>query len=306
MKIEDVGEFGLIERIKRILGEETIGDDTAPLKLGETTLLLTTDALNEGVHFLSSFPPEAVGWKAVSVNVSDIVASGGLPEVLLVSLNLPPKTELSYVERLYEGMKRACKFYNCRIVGGNIAKLERISISLFALGKTERFVPRSGAKPGETLFVSGTLGDSRAGLELLLMKKESYEPFELALIERHLRPTARIDYARHVSKYASASTDVSDGLLSDALHISERSSVRININTKNLPISRELQLFCKKYKKDPVEYALLGGEDYQLLFTHKRENWNPYLDMTPIGEVEEGKGVFVDGKPASEEGWRHF
>ncbi|GAB6065644.1 thiamine-phosphate kinase [Aquifex pyrophilus] len=306
MRIKEVGEFGLIERLKNVLSAEIIGDDTAPVKHGKSTLLLTTDTMTEGVHFLREYLPEAIGWKAVSVNVSDVVANGGYPKWILVSLNVPEELELTYVERIYAGMKRACTFYNCEILGGNISKLEKVSISLFLVGEAERFVGRKGARPGDSLFVSGTLGDSRAGLELILMNKKEYEPFELALIERHLRPTARIDYVKHIQKYANASMDISDGLLSDAWHLSERSKVRLNINTEKLPLSRELKLFCEKYKKNPLEYALIGGEDYQLLFTHPKSSWNPFLDMTEIGSVEEGEGVYVDGKLTKPKGWKHF
>ncbi|MDQ7083134.1 MAG: thiamine-phosphate kinase [Aquificota bacterium] len=267
-------------------------------------LLLTTDLMLEGVHFLRRYPPEAVGWKAISVNVSDMVGNGGTPEWALVSLMLPD-VEVSLVERIYEGIKRACDFYGCEVVGGNVSRAERIGVDVFLVGRSERAVGRGGAKPGDSLFVSGTLGDSRAGLELLKMEKESYEDFELTLIERHLRPTARIDYLRHIQKYTNASMDISDGLVADALHISKRSGVRIDIESSKLPLSEELKRFCDKYRKDPKEYALLGGEDYQLLFTHPRERWNPFLDMSEIGTLSEGEGVFVDGK-AVEGGYRHF
>jgi len=304
MRISDIGEFGLIERIKSILGSEAIGDDCAHIKFGEIYLLLTTDLLLEDVHFLRRYPPEAVGWKSISVNVSDVVGNAGQPKWILVSLMLPD-LELSYVERLYEGIKRACEFYRCEVVGGNISRSEKVGIDIFLVGTSEKPVGRRGAKPGDALFVSGTLGDSRAGLELLKMDLKSYEDFELSLIERHLRPTARIDYVKHVRKYANASIDISDGLVADAYHISERSGVRIDIDTSKLPISKELRKFCEKYGKDPLDYALFGGEDYQLLFTHPVQRWNPFLDMTQIGEISEGRGVFVDGKKI-EGGYRHF
>ncbi len=303
-RLSDIGEFGLIERLKKILRSEVIGDDCALLELCGENLLLTTDLMLEDVHFLRRYPPEAVGWKAISVNVSDVVGNGGTPEWALISLMLPD-VEVSLVERMYEGIKRACDFYGCRVVGGNISRADRIGIDIFLVGKSKRAVGRGGAKPGDSLFVSGTLGDSRAGLELLKMDKESYEDFELALIERHLRPTARIDYVKHIQKYANASMDISDGLVADALHISERSGVRIDIESSKLPISDELKRFCDKYRKDPKEYALYGGEDYQLLFTHPRERWNPFMDMSEIGTLSEGEGVFVDGK-AMEGGYRHF
>ncbi len=304
MRISEIGEFGLIERIKKILGSDLIGDDCAHLKLSGENLLLTTDILLEDIHFLRRYLPEAIGWKAISVNVSDVVGNGGEPKWALVSLMLPD-LEVSYVERLYEGIKRACQFYRCEVVGGNISRSEKIGIDVFLIGLSSNPVGRTKAKPGDSLFVSGTLGDSRAGLELLKMNKKDYEDFELSLIERHLRPTARVDYIKHIQKYANASMDISDGLIADASHISERSKVRIEIDASKIPLSNELKMFCEKYGKDPLDYALYGGEDYQLLFTHPKERWNPFLDMTEIGYVSEGEGVHVNGKKV-EGGYRHF
>lgn len=304
MRVSDLGEFGLIRKIGELLGER-FDDDCAGVKFEGVELLLTVDSLVEGVHFLKSYPPEAVGWKAVSVNVSDVAASGGLPKWVLVSLVLPKDTEVEYVERLYMGIKKACKFYGCRVVGGNLSRGENLVVDVSVVGETKRRIKRKGAKPGEVLFVSGTLGDSRAGLELLLMERRNYEDFELRLIERHLRPTARVDYVAHLQKYASASVDISDGLVADAGHLAEASGVKVEIDTKKIPVSKELAEFCKRHGKDPVEYALFGGEDYQLLFTQKETNWNPFMDMTPIGSVAEGEGVFVDGKKV-EGGYTHF
>ena len=191
-------------------------------------------------------------------------------------------------------------------MGGNLAKSEKISIDVFMMGKAERFVSRAGARPGDKLYVSGTLGDAKAGLELLLFEKKHYEEFELKLIERHTRPTARIDYIKHISKYANACIDLSDGLSSDAWHISNMSRVRLSIKKDKIPISQELYLFCKKHGKDPTQYALSGGEDYQLLFTHPKDRYNPFLDMTIIGDVEEGTGVYLNGELMHPEGFDHF
>ena len=304
MRVSDLGEFGLIRRIGDVLGEDLI-DDCAKVIVGDKILLLTVDILLEGVHFLRRYPPEAVGWKAISVNVSDVVGNGGLPRWALVSLIVPSDLEVEYVDRLYTGIKEACRFYGCKVVGGNLSRGERIGVDVFLVGEGERPLGRSGASPGDLLFVSGTLGDSRAGLDLILMERKNYEDFELRLIERHVRPTARIDYVKHLQKYATASMDVSDGLVADASHIAEASRVRINIESAKVPISRELAAFCRKHGKDPLEYALFGGEDYQVLFTHPRERWNPFMDMTPIGSVSEGSGVYVDGRKV-EGGYTHF
>ncbi len=305
MRISDLGEFGLIEKLKSILKSEKIGDDCAHVKLGEEYLLLTTDLMLESVHFLLGYPPEAVGWKAISVNVSDVVGNAGEPRWALISLMLPD-LEVDYVERLYGGVQKACEFYGCEVVGGNVSKSERLGIDVFLVGTSRRPVGRGGAKPGDSIFVSGTLGDSKAGLELLKMNKDTYESFELALIERHIRPTARTDYVKHIQKYANASMDISDGLVADAWHLSKRSGVRIEIDSSKLPLSKELLRFCEKYGKDPKDYALFGGEDYQILFTHPRERWNPFMDMTEIGIVSEGEGVYVDGERMEPKGYRHF
>ncbi len=305
MRISQIGEFGLIERIREILRSEHIGDDCAHLPLDGRNLLLTTDILLEDVHFLRSAPPEALGWKAVSVNVSDVAASGGRPLWLLISLILPD-VEISFVEGLYRGIRDACGFYRCEVVGGNVSRGERIGIDVFLLGESPRPVGRDGARPGDSLFVSGTLGDSRAGLELILMKRKEYEEFELALMERHLRPVARTDYAEHLSANATSAIDVSDGLVADAYHIAERSGVCLEIDPSALPFSEELKLFCEKYGKDPLEYALYGGEDYQILFTHPKGRENPSLGMREIGRVVEGSGVRVGGEKVDPEGFRHF
>ncbi|WP_340696041.1 thiamine-phosphate kinase [Hydrogenobacter thermophilus] len=305
MRISQIGEFGLIERLKNILSSQLIGDDTAPIQIDSKTFLLTTDSMIEDRHFKRFYPPQAIGWKVISINVSDVVSSGGTPLYALVSLALPD-LEVSYVDALYSGIKTACEFYGCQVVGGNLAKSEKISIDVFMMGKAERFVSRAGARPGDKLYVSGTLGDAKAGLELLLFEKKHYEEFELKLIERHTRPTARIDYIKHISKYANACIDLSDGLSSDAWHISNMSRVRLSIKKDKIPISQELYLFCKKHGKDPTQYALSGGEDYQLLFTHPKDRYNPFLDMTIIGDVEEGTGVYLNGELMHPEGFDHF
>ena len=305
MKVSQLGEFGLIEHLKSRFSLEEVGDDTACVKVGKNLLLLSCDTLLEGRHFLGSYPMSAVGWKGVSACVSDLIANGGKPIYLLITLLLPDM-ELKKVDELYEGITRACEFYGVKLVGGNIVKSERLGIDLFGVGLAERFVGRGGAKVGDGIFVSGTLGDALAGLELILMEKKHYEDFELRLIERHLRPTARIDYLAHISKYANASMDISDGLSSDIQHMAKRSGLRFSVQKERLPLSKELLEYAKRQGKDPYNYALRGGEDYQLLFTHPPSRLNPFLDMTQIGTVEEGEGVFLDGVPLEARGFDHF
>ncbi len=302
-----IGEFELIKRLKDILNEDTIGDDTAYIKIGDEGLNLTCDSLIEDVHFLIKYPPESIGFKAISVNVSDVVANGGAPLYGLVSLMIPSYIDSRFIERVYQGIKSACEFYKLKIVGGNISKAQKLGIDVFLIGKVDRFVGRAGANIGDDIVVSGTLGDSYAGF-WLLTNKESYENFELRLIERHLRPSARIDYINHIKKYANASMDVSDGLSSDIWHMAKRSNVLIELYKEKIPISDELKMFCEKYGFDPYDIALKGGEDYQILFSQNPKHFNPFLDSTVIGKViEKGKSmVIMDGKELERRGFDHF
>jgi len=296
-----MNEFSLIEKIKKIVGNDIIGDDTAPIKIGGETFVFTNDILLEGQHFLDYFPMEFLGWKAISVNVSDIVASGGKPKYALVSLLLP-KDKTSQVEEIYQSIKKACQHYHCQIIGGNITKSEKLGIDIFMIGRTKRFVTRRGAKPGDGIYLSGAIGDSRAGLELLKMKKNAYEKFEKILIEKHLKPVADIDLSDYLSQNATASIDLSDGLSSDVYRLAEMSKVRIDVDSKKIPVSLELRLFCKKYHCEPIDYALTGGEDYKILFAQKK----PSSLFTKIGVVKNGSGVFLDGKKLKNKSFDHF
>lgn len=302
-----ISEFELIKRLKNILNQDKIGDDTALIDLNSTKINITCDAMIEDIHFRISYPPESIGFKAISVNVSDIVANAGEPMCGLISLLLPTNIKESFVERIYDGIKSACKFYNIEIVGGNISKASKLGIDVFLIGKIDRFVSREGAKLGDDIVVSGTLGDSHAGFRLLEEKRQ-YEPYELNLIERHLRPTARIDYINHIRKYANACMDISDGLSSDIWHLAERSNVVIELYKDKLPISKELNLYALKKNVSAYDIALSGGEDYQLLFSQNPKYFNPFFDNTIIGKViDYGKPmVLLDGKELKRTGFDHF
>ena len=301
MKVSKLGEFQLIERIKRAVGGNIIGSDTAPIALGNTTYLATCDILLEGSHFLRKYPPEAVGFKAISINVSDIVASGGQPKFVLVSLMLP-NLEVAYVDRLYKGLLAACRHYRCQIIGGNITRSEKIGIDVFMIGQTKKFVGRAAPTPGQFIFVTGPVGDSRAGLELLSKKKSRLEGFEKILVERHLVPKVDLKIGEYVGTHAASSLDLSDGLVGDLYQLKGASSIKIKIEEKKIPLSKELLAFCKKYRYDPVKYALIGGEDYRVLFTQQSDS-SPFQK---IGTVEKGNGIYLDKTPLKNKGFDHF
>ncbi|MBI5127265.1 thiamine-phosphate kinase [Candidatus Roizmanbacteria bacterium] len=300
-----MNEFQLIDKIKSILKNDLIGDDTAPIKIGDKTLLLTNDILLEGRHFLNYFPQEFLGWKAISVNVSDIVASGGKPKYALVSLLLP-KNKITLVEPISRQIKKACQYYDCQVVGGNITGSEKLGLDVFMIGETKKFIGRRQAKPGDNVYLTGPIGDSRAGLKLLTMKKKPYESFEKILIEKHLKPVINLNHAKYLSQNATSSIDVSDGLSSDIYHLANSSQKKIIINSEKIPLSRELKLFCKKYRFNPIDFALKGGEDYQVLLTQNGKSQKTNDKLILIGKVYKGSGVFLDKNKLKDKSFDHF
>ncbi len=300
MKIKDLGEFGLIKELTQLLeiNDSSVvvgfGDDCSCVNISDQLVLFTSDVQIEGRHFVKALiSPQDLGWRVVSVNVSDVVACGGKPRWGFISLAVPPELEFEYIRQVYKGMEEACQYYKMNIIGGNTSSSEKIILDLFLTGITDRFVPRSGAEEGDYILLSGYTGLSRAGMELLQMKKGSYEDFENRLIKAHTKPVARIDIAEKVKKFASSCIDVSDGLAGDLSHILDSSKVKGILFKENLPISSHLKAFCKKYKKDPLEYVLYGGEDYQLLFTVNEEHLLQFDDCFVIGKIEKGSGLFL-------------
>ncbi len=334
MRIREIGEFGLIDRIARSLpppGEGVIvgiGDDVAVLQSSDRHILATCDIQVEGVHFLrEKISPYQLGRKAVAINVSDIAAMGGLPRYLLVSLVLPKETEVEFVDGLYAGMQEECSRWGAEIVGGNMAHSpDGIIVDLFLLGEVEpeRLLRRSGARVGDRVLVTGTLGDSAAGLALLLHPEALcpavHRDFALP---RHLTPTPRLWEGRAVARsgLATAAIDVSDGLASDIGHICEMSRVGVRLWADALPISDAARAIAGAVAADPLEWALFGGEDYELLFTApadqaedlarqvREETGTPVAIIGEITPAQEGmtllqaNGVAL---PLRKGGWDHF
>lgn len=296
-----LGEFGLIERIKKSLKNSDIGSDCAPIVVGGATYLITCDIILEDKHFLRRYPPEFVGFKAISVNASDIIASGGRPQSVLISLILPD-IDSTYVEALYRGINRACKKYKCKVVGGNVTSSNKVGVDVFMMGPSKRFIKRKTARSGDYIFVTGNLGDSKAGMELLMMDKPSYAPFEKILMKRHLKPEIEVDISNYLVKNATSSMDISDGLSSDLYQLFDKKKVKISIDSDLIPLSRELKMFCKKYRHDAISYALTGGEDYKILFTQKKKS-SPFFN---IGKVEKGSGIFVNNRKLKNKSFEHF
>ena len=281
LTVEDIGEFELIRRLSVDLGGRTggvvvgVGDDTAVLRVAPGNVLLATcDAQIEDVHFIRRLTtPANIGWKAVSVNVSDIAAMSGRPRYALISLGLPADTTVSFVEGVYDGIRAAADAYQIDIVGGNVAGSRgRMFIDVTVLGEApaDRVKYRTGARVGDRILVTGFPGESAAGLALLQAPSLTVpavvaERLRLA----HLRPTARVAeaLAAVATGHVHAMIDLSDGIAPDLGHICEESRCGAVIDAAQLPISAALRQAAAALERDPVDFALRGGEDYELLMT---------------------------------------
>ena len=318
MKIKDIGgEFASIERIKnkiKLYSKDVIagiGDDCGALKYDKNNyLLFTTDMLVENAHFsLKSFTPEQIGMKAIEQNVSDIAAMGGIPRFALVSLALPKMIDVDFVDKLYNGINKKSKKYKINIVGGNITHSKEIVVSVAMIGFVEKkyLALRSGAKINDLIFCSGNAGASAAGLELLKHKKEG-KP-----IKKHLEPEARLDLARKLVKIGiNSMIDVSDGVASEVKHICNESSVGAIIYADKIPISKNTVNDAKKIKKNPIDLALYGGEDFELVFTANKDKLKQLkkYDVKVIGGIVDKKyGIKLlknNKKIKLESGFDHF
>ncbi|THJ23132.1 MAG: thiamine-phosphate kinase [Nitrospira sp. CG24D] len=258
-----------------------IGDDAAVVSIAAADwVILTTDLLTEGIHFdLATASLSAIGYKAAMANLSDVAAMGASPRFLLVSIAIPSSLRTTDILALYDGLMTACRPYNVRLVGGDTSASQHgLFLSITLLGTTERkkVLLRKGARIGDSLYVTGTLGDSLAGLQLLSNSHAQgtgtsrLRPADQKfLINRHLRPTARVREGQWLNQtgVVTSAIDVSDGLSGDLRHICNASHVGAEIDVSCLPLSPACQAYGTSTKQDPVVLALAGGEDYELLFT---------------------------------------
>lgn len=308
MRIGEIGEFGLIARLREgclhaggvVRG---IGDDAAVLEFTPGTLVLATcDMLVEGRHFLRGrMSPYQLGRKALAVNLSDIAAMAGTPRHALVSIGLPADLTVEYVEELYRGMKDLAAEAAVNIVGGDTVAAPVLTLDLAVLGEVPpgRLVLRSGARPGDLLLVTGELGASAAGLELLLSPTAEV-PEEIArpLLTSHLEPRPRLAEGRLLGGLATAMIDISDGLASEVHHLCAESDVGAVIWADRIPIGRATREAARLLDRDPLEWALYGGEDYELLFAVPPERAGEAA--TGIGEAGGTAAVIGEFLPREE------
>ena len=264
-----VGEFGLIERFRSKLplppsGESWSGDDAAVLRSGDGWSLVTVDVLVEGIDFdLGYGSPEDVGWKALTVNVSDIAAMAGTPTHAVAALSLPSGTPTNVADGILDGMLAASERWNVALVGGDVSAATEISIAVTLLGRAQEPVLRSGARVGDAICVTGSLGGAAAGLMLL---RSGGEGASGALVSRQLRPMARVEEGIELERAgATALIDISDGFVGDLVHVLDASGVGCDVDPAAVPVDPGIA--SASLEVDPLELALTGGEDFELLVT---------------------------------------
>jgi len=323
MKVSELGEFGLIDLLaKMAAGRDErlligIGDDAAAWQGDNSIELATVDSFIQDVHYPSGLVPwPEIGGKALAVNLSDIAAMGGLPRYALVSLALPPDTEVDSVTALYTGLLKLAREYGVTVVGGDSSNAPLVVISITVLGSSpqKRLLTRASAQAGELIAVTGNLGAAAAGLEMLTRKLEFEDEATARFRQAFFRPTPRLAEGQLLLEQGvKTAIDISDGLLADLGQIAKASKVGARIEADRVPVE---PLVKASFGDRALELALAGGEDYELLFTTDAEVIDRLkkaasCPVTVIGEITAGKGVTVvdhKGKPLKlgRAGWEHF
>lgn len=336
-ELDEIGEFGLIDHITKAVElkqKDTvkgIGDDAAVIDRGDYYELISTDLLTENIHFDMSYTPlKHLGYKAIAVNVSDICAMNGTATHVTVSLAISNRFSVEAIDELYAGILLACEKFNVDLIGGDTtSSLSGLTISVTAFGRVDKdkIAYRSGAKDKDLICVTGDLGAAYIGLQLLEREKQIWkENPEVQpdlqgndyVLERILKPEARVDIIELFKKEGIVPTsmiDVSDGLGSEILHLCKQSKCGAKIYDEKLPIDATVSIQAKEFNFEPSTCALNGGEDYELLFTVKQEDFQK-INMLPelhiIGYMDEGvtggKIVFPQGEEIDikAQGWKSF
>ena len=333
-ELSSLGEFGLIEyltkdiKLKHKSSIYGIGDDAAVLDAGKKKILVSTDMLTEGVHFdLTFMPLKHLGYKAVVVNLSDIIAMNATPSQITVSIGVSNRFSVEAIAELYSGIKLACKNYNVDLIGGDTTSTAAglvISVTVIGFANEKDITYRNTAKEHDLVCVSGDLGGAYAGLMVLEREKKVFEANpemqpELSgndcILERHLKPEARIDIIKVLSDVKvkpTAMIDISDGLASELKHICKQSKVGATLYENKIPIDQTTWDSARAFNMDPTTYALNGGDDYELLFTIKAGDYEKVKnisEITVIGHItEESAGVNLITKnnvsaPIEAQGW---
>lgn len=321
-------ENELIDKIDRALGGRFgpshevslgIGDDAALFRPQPgRELILTCDWFLEGRHFLQDkHPPDSVGWKCLARALSDVAAMGGVPRCFLLSLALPSSPPRRWLDGFLAGLRRASRRFACALVGGDATERNEVLINVTVVGEVEtgRAMLRSGAHPGDLIYVSGNLGEAELGLQILRPSSGLANPKD-PLLRKHLYPEPRLELGQLLARkrLASAMMDLSDGLSSDLPRLCAASGVGARLETAKIPRARNADV-ARKLGLDPLDLALHGGDDYELLLTVPPQKANslpnPGVTLTPIGSIVRGSKLLVCDergreRPLAPGGWDPF
>ncbi len=333
MKLSDIGEFGFIDRIAKdgIIRPggliQGIGDDTAVLeKDSQTHYLVTKDLLVEDVHFLKhKITPWQLGWKSLAVNLSDIAAMGGIAKEAFLSLGIPKDMDVEFWDEFYRGFKELAAEWDVNLTGGDTTGSQGpIVVSVTVVGEVpvSEVVYRKGAASRDHVVVTGYLGDSAAGLQIILDNDTESERNFPSLLEAHNQPRPHLDEGRWLAASGAVTSmiDISDGLASDLGHILERSEMGASINLSNIPLSEPFQEYVEFRGLDPWKLSLSVGEDYVLLCTIRDDNFEEIrqqweqryqFPLCEVGIIEVEPGIrhqHRDGESTIEllSGFDHF
>ncbi len=331
--LKDLGEVGIIRLIQGKVSQKLpsyvkkgIGDDCAVLETsGDKVLLVTTDTMVEGIHFTDqTLSPEALGWKALAVNISDIAATGGTPRTAFLSIGLKAKSKVSFLESFMAGFNALAQKTGIVLAGGDTVESPSsvvIAVTLLGDCPAGHVVYRSGARVGDDVWVTGPLGNAAGGLFLLQTKESAahsgYEP----LVQAHQKPLPPLNVGKALgeSGLAHAMIDISDGIAKDLGHVCEQSGVGAILRAASIPMSSQLLRLAAEAEKEALQWALHGGEDYELLFTastadrEKVESLTAKLSGRPavkVGSIIAGNGILLakqsTKEPLESGGYLHF
>ena len=322
MKIKS--EWELLENLKQKISKKnlianknllvSIGDDAAVFKTHpKKNSLITTDLSIEGTHFLlDKSSPQDIGFKAMVANISDIAAMGGQPCYAFISLGIPANLKQKFVLSLYDGMIKAANQSKTMIAGGDLTKTSKLTIGITLYGESASPILRQKAKAKNYIYVTGTLGDSKAGLEILTEKIKGSSL--KSLINKHQKPPGRFPLVEKIlQQYKPTSMiDISDGLLADLKHLALQSNLGFLLYQSNLPFSQNLKKYCQVNKKNILDYLLYSGEEYELLFTSDtkiEKNKINNIKVTLIGKIISQDYYLQEGKKIKKiklKGFDHF
>lgn len=336
-ELSELGEFGLIDLLTRNIKLKNkssitgIGDDCAVVKHGPKETLITKDLLIEGVHFdMTYMPLKHLGYKAAVVNISDIIAMNGKPTQLLVGIAISNRFSTEAIEEIYDGIKLACDSYGLDLVGGDtVSSVTGLFISITVLGEAKKsdIVYRNTAGKGDLVCATGNLGAAYAGLLVLEREKQAFKADPNMqpdldghdyILSRQLKPEARMDILEKLKEakvLPTAMIDISDGLASEVLHICQSSSLGCSVYEDKIPIDVTTISVAKEFEIDPSTFALNGGEDYELLFTVKQEDYEKVKDLEDVSVIghmtEESAGVNLISRSGTQveiraQGWDAF